>query len=652
MRNFYYRLSAGAVVVLASGIVAQAQITQQGAAQINEILQIKSTMSAEQRKMDSTLAWQSLKAQGRLPSWIGAIVGDRGVGRASVEIRGTVSDSLTQLINDVGGTIDSYSVGSNLIKASIPAYEVERVAQSADVRQIASTPGATTNSYSPGNVHPIIRLQDPLYRRWEERKLAKVENRRWNRDLPLLASNGLIPSIFAWFADASTRAAVGALTSQGYITHRANYVINTLGINGSGVKVGVLSDSARAARVSTLIQSGDLPANTVVLPGQEGPSNGSDEGTAMMEIVSDMAPGAQLFFATAYSSVDSFAANIIALKDAGCTIIVDDVSYYNEGVFQDGPIAQAVNTVTAAGVTYLSSAANSGNKTQGTSGTWQGDFANGGVAPGGPLAGYTLHDWGGGVTTNAVTSASGSPIALKWSDPLGASSNDYDLFILDSTNSAVRSFAAGFQTGSQDPAEIANGTNVRVGDNITALKWAGEDRALHLATNRSRIAINTDSAVYGHNGGANTVSVAAVFWNSARRGTVPFIAGPSYTTETFSSDGPRRIFYQPDGTPITAGNVLIGTNGGTVLQKPDITAADGVYTKTPGFLPFYGTSAAAPSAAGIAALVKQARPNYTPAQVKAALYANSLDIMATGVDRNSGRGITMADAAVAYARSH
>ncbi|BDC49131.1 hypothetical protein F183_A14470 [Bryobacterales bacterium F-183] len=648
MKNLVRIVTTAAV---AAGLAAQAQqIPQATLDKIAEVGRLKATLLPEEQKMDSALLMRTLKAQGRLPAWLADIT-DAPAGAATVEIRGTVSDSLVQLIHDVGGTVQSYSVGSGLIQATIPSYEVARISQSADVRQISTNSGATTNSYSPGKVHPLIRMQDPLYQRWEARKLADVKNRKWNRDLPMLASNGLIPAIFSWFADATGIAAVGALTSQGYITHRANYVVNSLGYTGNGVKVGVLSDSASAARVAALIASGDLPANTVVLPGQEGPSTGSDEGTAMMEIISDMAPGAQLYFATAFTSVNSFAANIIALKDAGCTIIVDDVSYFSEGVFQDGPIAQAVNIVTAAGVTYLSSAGNSGNKTQGTSGTWQGDFVSAGAAGGVLTGGGLLHNWGGTVV-NVLTLASGNPITLKWSDPLSGSANDYDLYILNSTATTIKRVSTGFQSGTQDPFEVVSGNGLVAGDLIVSLLWSGAPRALNLATNRSRISINTDSVVFGHNAAANTVSVAAVFWNAARRGTVPFIAGSAYKTESFSSDGPRRIFYQPNGTPITPGNVLIGTNGGQVLQKPDITAADGVSTKTPGFNPFYGTSAAAPSAAGIAALVKQVRPAYTPAQMKAALYANSLDIMGTGVDRDAGRGIAMADKAVAYALSH
>ena len=54
----------------------------------------------------------------------------------------------------------------------------------------------------------------------------------------------------------------------------------------------------------------------------------------------------------------TFANNIRALANAGAKVIVDDVTYFNEPMFQDGPIAAAVNDVTAQGVTYFSSAAN------------------------------------------------------------------------------------------------------------------------------------------------------------------------------------------------------------------------------------------------------------------------------------------------------
>ena len=109
----------------------------------------------------------------------------------------------------------------------------------------------------------------------------------------------------------------------------------------------------------------------------------------MLELVHDLAPGAQLFFATAFTSLTSFAQNIRDLRTAGCDIIIDDVIYFVESPFQDGApgvtntnggaVIQAVNDVTAAGAMYFSSAGNEGNINDGTASVWEGDFVDGGA---------------------------------------------------------------------------------------------------------------------------------------------------------------------------------------------------------------------------------------------------------------------------------
>ncbi len=231
---------------------------------------------------------------------------------------------------------------------------------------------------------------------------------------------------------------VGSVTSEGDVTHRANLVRSTLGVTGAGVKVGVLSDGVTS--LGLLQASGDLPAVTV-LPGQAGEG---DEGTAMLEIVHDLAPGAALYFATALPDIASFAQNIKDLRTAGCDIIIDDVGYFVETPFQKGQapsvvsdtnggiVTQAVVDVTAAGALYFSSAGNSGSKDKSTSGTWEGDFVDGGAVAT-PVAGTgNVHDFGGGQTYDVLT-AGGFANTLHWSDPLGGSSNDYDLFLLNST---------------------------------------------------------------------------------------------------------------------------------------------------------------------------------------------------------------------------
>jgi hypothetical protein len=376
----------------------------------------------------------------------------------------------------------------------------------------------------------------------------------------------------------------------------------------------------------------------------------------MMEIIHDLAPGAKLYFATAWDTDADFASNILALRNTyGCDIIVDDVTYLNEGAFQDGVIAQAVTAVKNAGALHFSSAGNSGRKSAGTSGTWEGDYRDAlclltvtGLPF--PYENIPTHSFSGGTACPgewytqylSAGSAGGQLITLKWSDPLGASGNDYDLLVHD--GNFITAVSLGGQDGDDDPIEGA--LVAYPGEYFIVAKWAGAARALRLDTNRGRLSISTPRAVVGHNGSESAISVAATDGRIPGTGN-PFVGGGTNPVETYSSDGRRRMFYNPNGSAITPGNVLFATNGGRDLQKPDITAADCVATTTPGFSTFCGTSAAAPHAAAIAALLKSAPNKPGPGQVLAAMFATALDVGPTvGWDRDSGVGIVMADAAL------
>ena len=106
------------------------------------------------------------------------------------------------------------------------------------------------------------------------------------------------------------------------------------------------------------------------------------------------------------------------------------------------------------------------------------------------------------------------------------------------------------------------------------------------------------------------------------------------------------MFYEADGTPITPGNV--SSTGGEVRNKPEITAADGVKTSVTGFNPFFGTSAAAPHAAAIAALVLSGNPGLPPSEVREALINTAVDIEKPGPDNFTGAGVILADKVLAY----
>jgi len=430
--------------------------------------------------------------------------------------------------------------------------------------------------------------------------------------------------------------------SEGDAAHGADLARVNYDVDGSGVSICTLSDSVD--ELASVQATGDLPANVGILPGQSG-IPGSSEGTAMMEIIHDLAPGAELFFASANGGQAQFAQNILDLQAAGCDVIVDDVFYFAEPVFEDGVVAQAVETVTAAGVVYLSSAGNSGNSNDGSSGVWEGDYVP--IARPAVVTFGEAHDFGGSRNYNTLTRDPPYVITLTWSDPQDGAANDYDLFLLDSTRSVVHAASTDYQAGSQDPFEmIDSGAYNDAGSSLVVIHYSGEGRYLHLNTHRGQLEIATDGQIGGHTAAAAAISVAAVDVADSQG---VFTGGPDNPVEWFSSDGPRRIFFDPPGVPVTPGN--FGSTGGKLRAKPDLTAADGVSTSTPGFSTFYGTSAAAPHAAAIAGLLLERHPTLNPHQVRVALRATALDIEAPGVDRDSGAGIIDPSAALALSPS-
>jgi hypothetical protein len=151
-------------------------------------------------------------------------------------------------------------------------------------------------------------------------------------------------------------------------------------INGSDVVVGVLSDSYNDLGTSPIE---DLPVPVYVQNWDNGV--GSDEGRAMLEIVYDVAPGADLAFHTAFDGQASFANGIGRLVAEGAKVIVDDVYYLEEPMFQDGIIAQAVEAVIDNGVAYVSSAGNNARQSH------ESVFSDSGIDV--PAIQGTLHDF-------------------------------------------------------------------------------------------------------------------------------------------------------------------------------------------------------------------------------------------------------------------
>src|SRR6185436_4187167 len=231
-------------------------------------------------------------------------------------------------------------------------------------------------------------------------------------------------------------------------------------VSGDGVKIGVMSDSYNTKfgnPAQTDIINGDLPGTgninymkPVVLSAEYPYGRGSDEGRGMLQIVHDVAPNAELVFRSGFISAGNFADGIKELRDAGCDIIVDDITYITEPYFKDGVIAQAVEDVTASGVSYFTSAGNFGVK------SYEGIF-NPTPAP----AGYAgvAHNFGGGDFFQGLNLTKGTyTIALQWDDnfySIGETPgalNDLDIYLVDQFGN--RLFGINRDNLGGDPLEI------------------------------------------------------------------------------------------------------------------------------------------------------------------------------------------------------
>ena len=623
-----------------------AQLSAAAQRQISAMMLEKQGRSPEQKKIDSRLLY-AMRAQRGLAMTAGgevttlrsamsiaksATAASKDGGLALVNIRGEASKDLVMKVEKLGGEVINASVKNGMIRARMPLSSLETLAGDPAVRFIrAAFAEATTNSQMPGANGTAAPLSTNGVRSNFNRRAMNIRAQLTSA----LAKYG----VRAGAQDPTTNA--GAVTSAGDVAHNASAARNFFGVNGTGVKIGVLSDSVDFLDQS--IATGNLPADVTVLPGQSGVP-GFGEGTAMLEIVHDLAPGAKLFFATAFNGIESFADNIRALRAAGCDIIVDDIIYFVESPFHDDIVSTAVEEVVADGALYFSSAGNEGNVNDGTSGTWEGDFKNSRTTL--PfLPGGTLHDFGDGVISNRVEATSPNVLTLHWSDPLGASDNDYDFFIMDNTLTTVLDASTTTQDGDDDPFEITLGAFA--GERIIIFKADGaQRRALHLNNFRGQLGIATPGTIRGHSCAPGAYAVAAVNVATAAGGS--FTGGPTNPVELFSADGNRRVFFKSDGAPFTPGKLLFSNNGGQLRKKPDLTGADGVATGVPTFPSFFGTSAAAPHAAAIAALVKSARPRLSQERIRRALTKTALDIEATGVDRDSGAGIVDAFGALQF----
>jgi hypothetical protein len=432
----------------------------------------------------------------------------------------------------------------------------------------------------------------------------------------------------------SLAASFGTVPHQAAVLEKAN-LVQAAGINGAGISVGVLSDSydtcnGCSTTAAKDIAAGNLPAAGVAVIA-EGPLGDTDEGRAMLQLVYDIAPGAALGFATADNGQLSFAENILALRTVfGADIIVDDTFYFAEPFYSDGIVAQAVDLVAESGAGYFSCAGNNGLEAyEATYAAVPFAAAQGLGAKGrsnlkldqipSALRPISLHDFknpdGTISVTQRITSATlnGNHIEFQWDEPfdLGLVKTDYNIYVFDSDGNWINPETSFYVTYTTDnnvqtdqPNEylfLSPSPNQIVGDAyqtdyqivIGKMNEGPAQRIKYIVINSLAPSERQNApSIYGHAAASGAQAVGAAYY------AIPGVP------EDFSSDGPVTILFD------TLGNRLATPDVRTV---PQLVAADGVDTSFfggsdtdgDGFPNFFGTSAAAPDAAAVGALLLQ-----------------------------------------------
>jgi Subtilase family len=477
----------------------------------------------------------------------------------------------------------------------------------------------------------------------------------------------------------------GSVTSEGDTQLNAANARSSFGVDGSGVTVGILSDSfdrdpGAATHAAGDVASGDLPgpgspcgSSSPVGVLDDPEAEGEDEGRAMAQIVHDLAPGASIDFATAFGGEPAFAAGIRALAAAGAKVIADDVAYFEEPFFQDGPVAVAVDEVAAAGVSYFSAAGNDNliDKDGNDIASWEApafrqaskcpdaviefseeveaaEEAKGVAVPEGLDPSHCMN-FAPGLEedeTFGITVEAGQELAvdLQWAEPWNGVKTDFDAYLLNEDGELVESEGSPVVSiednvgGSQWPFEflawenegpkqevqlVINRFSTKNGGAAHPLKFALLENGRGVSETeypRSSGADVVGPTVFGHAGATGAIAVGAVRYNNPAQ------------PERYSSRGPVTHLFGPVTGPAAASAIPAQT-----IPKPDLAATDCGATTffarlEAGVWRFCGTSAAAPHAAAVAALVRQANPGASAAEVRADLAATAHPVGAFGAD--------------------
>ena len=420
--------------------------------------------------------------------------------------------------------------------------------------------------------------------------------------------------------DSTIVSCVGALQTEGDLLVRSNGIREVFGSSGKGIKVGVIGNGAGSLELSQ--KMGELGPVTLYDRGT------GDEGTAMLEIIHDIAPDAQLCFHGYGGNSDEFKHAVSTLADAGCRIICDDLYFFRQPFLEDGDVADHIREVLKShpDCIYVTVSGNFASL------HYQKPWTPGlSIGPD-----QTVHDFGDGYSAVPMMLKPGDEviITLQWDDPWGGAVHDYDLFLTDPGRGEVVATSMNIQDDTGEPFEhlvFRNDVNesrrvslsiIRNGENLTPNILEMYIRNIDARQVESDIVKDPADSIFGHAALEEVVTVGSVGIET------PYSISPD------SSQGP----------------VTIRIPEPSRRWKPDICAPTNVQVSGAGSfpVPFPGTSAAAPHVAGVIAQLLSSFPDVSRDDLMQALYSNAFDLGEPGWDPAYGYGLIDAVKAFQY----
>jgi subtilisin family serine protease len=348
------------------------------------------------------------------------------------------------------------------------------------------------------------------------------------------------------------------------------------GFTGYGVRVAVIDTGFAGYQTR---QGTTLPERLIVRSFRADGviEGGIDHGMRAAEIVHRVAPRAEIYLLS-FGTVTELSAVVDFVVEQRLDVVSFSLGFIHNGPGDGtGPVDQIVSRGVASGATWTVAAGNWAEQ------HWSGAFTD--------SDGDSVHEFDSGSSQNGREYEAGDLIivSLRWNDEWGAACSDYDLELFGPSGSLIRA-SRGIQNCAGDPVEGLQVLATESGTYSVRLIRATDDQQREL-----------DLLFIGSPGRGNPLDAFVASRSLSEPADHPGVV----TVGAVSLFSPFELSAFSSRGPTTDGRM-----------KPELSSPTSVFGTLRGGESFAGTSAAAPHAAGVAALVIEAFPTASATQIR------------------------------------